>query len=30
MCRDEIEDLIPRKPKAHHGSMMDELIELLA
>ena len=29
MCRDEFEALNPRRPKAHRGNMMDELIELL-
>jgi len=28
MCRDEFEALMPRKAKAHRGTMMDELIEL--
>lgn len=29
MCRDEFEALNPRRPKAHRGNMMDEIIELL-
>jgi alkanesulfonate monooxygenase SsuD/methylene tetrahydromethanopterin reductase-like flavin-dependent oxidoreductase (luciferase family) len=29
MCRDEFEALNPRRPKAHRGNMMNELIELL-
>lgn len=28
-CRDEFEALNPRRPKAHRGNMMDEVIEML-
>lgn len=28
MCRDEFEALNPKRPKAHRGNMMDEIIEL--